>query len=88
MTANPQQVIEKAGHLVEHGANVLAALGNLDAEQLLAAMRADKKSEAGHLNFVLLDELGRSRLVSAIPEPAVREALAAVRPAGASAVSK
>ncbi|MFN2543909.1 MAG: 3-dehydroquinate synthase [Actinomycetota bacterium] len=43
-------------------------------EQVLEAMRLDKKYRAG-MRFVLLEDLGRPRVVEDVPEAAVRETL-------------
>lgn len=59
---------------------VLAALGlphggrELDADAILDAMRLDKKYRAG-MRFVLLEDLGRARVVDDVPEAEIREAL-------------
>lgn len=61
--------------------DLLAALGlpldvpPLDHEQLLHAMRSDKKAEHGQLRFVLPTRLGHVELVSGIPVEPVRAAL-------------
>ena len=44
------------------------------AEQILETMRLDKKYRAG-VRFVLLEDVGRPRIVDDVPEDAVREAL-------------
>ena len=51
--------------------------GNWPAEELLARMRLDKKSEAGKLRFVLPTRMGHVELVDGVEEPLVREILAA-----------
>jgi 3-dehydroquinate synthase len=48
-----------------------------DHEQVLSAMRMDKKYRSG-LRFVLLEDVGRPRVVGDVPEGAVRQALAAL----------
>lgn len=70
-----------APSVVERTDAVLAALGLSDelplpaADEVLSAMRMDKKY-AGGLRFVLLEDVGRPRVVDAVEEPAVRAALA------------
>src|SRR5207249_1597598 len=44
------------------------------ADQILESMRLDKKYRAG-MRFVLLEDVGRPRIVDDVPEDAIREAL-------------
>lgn len=46
-----------------------------EADQVLAAMRLDKKYRGG-VRFILLEDVGRPRLVDDVPEDALRRALA------------
>lgn len=48
---------------------------DLDPEELLAAMRRDKKAREGRLAFSLLEDFGSARLVENVQEDAVREVL-------------
>ncbi|PWK06616.1 3-dehydroquinate synthase [Tumebacillus permanentifrigoris] len=48
----------------------------LSTEDLLAAMRQDKKATGGTLTFVLLTGIGRVDIVKQVPEDAVREVIA------------
>ncbi len=50
----------------------------LEVESLLVAMQHDKKSEHGHLRFVLPSELGNVELVSHVPTHLVREAIKSI----------
>lgn len=50
-------------------------LAGLEAEALLAAMRLDKKAEAGRLVFVLPTRMGEARIVPDLPESDVRSVL-------------
>jgi 3-dehydroquinate synthase len=52
---------------------------DLDASGILAAAAADKKAAGGQLHWVLLEEIGRARVVPAgeVPQRVVREALRA-----------
>lgn len=49
---------------------------SLEPEELLEAMRLDKKAVAGGLRFVLLEDIGRSRVVPGVDEGDVLEVLA------------
>jgi len=49
---------------------------DLSADELLAAMQRDKKTEHGKLRFVLPDRLGHVELVSGVREELARQALA------------
>jgi 3-dehydroquinate synthase len=46
-------------------------------EQVLEAMRMDKKYRSG-LRFVLLEDIGRPRVVDDVPESAIRDTLEAM----------
>jgi 3-dehydroquinate synthase len=48
-------------------------------DNLLDAMRGDKKVQAGRLRFVLLDGIGRAVVRDDVPEDLVRDALKAIR---------
>jgi 3-dehydroquinate synthase len=48
-----------------------------DINGLLAVMARDKKSLGGRLRFVLPSRLGQVELVDGVPEPLVRQVLAA-----------
>lgn len=48
---------------------------NLDVQQLLQAMRSDKKKKAGKLNFVLLRDIGDVFVTDEVPEKEVLKAL-------------
>ena len=48
-----------------------------DVEEVLAALKMDKKY-AGGVRFVLLEDVGRARIVDGIDEGAVRAAYATV----------
>ncbi len=48
----------------------------LDADELLAHMRLDKKAEAAGLRFIVWDGPGRARVQAGVPEDAVRAVLA------------
>jgi 3-dehydroquinate synthase len=69
--------------LVSRHLRALASLGlphgaeALDPEQVLEVMRMDKKYRQG-LRFVLLEDVGRPRLVEDVPEAAVARALEAM----------
>ena len=52
-----------------------APLPDWPADDLVAAMRRDKKAKAGSLRFVLPTRLGHVGLVDDVPEPLVREVL-------------
>jgi 3-dehydroquinate synthase len=54
--------------------------GDLDPQALLSAMQYDKKSEHGHLRFILPRRLGEVEIVADVPEQVVCNAL---RPAAA-----
>ena len=49
------------------------------ADEILSAIRVDKKYRAG-IRFVLLEDVGRPVMVDSVPEDALREALGAVGP--------
>jgi len=55
----------------------LAPLPTWPADELIEAMRRDKKSIAGQLRFVLPTRMGHVELVDGVPESAVREVLLA-----------
>jgi 3-dehydroquinate synthase len=69
------------GALTERQVKLLQALGlptkapGLDADELLAAMQLDKKTEGGRLRFVLPERLGRVEVVSGIAAEMVRRVL-------------
>ena len=48
---------------------------DLAIDDLIRAMRRDKKARDGHLNFALLREIGSARLVENVEESVVREVL-------------
>ncbi len=50
----------------------------VDAEAVLAATRADKKSRAGAVRWVLLDRLGSASFGHLVPEEAALEAIRTV----------
>lgn len=60
--------------LAQHGLPTRIPEG-LTPEQLLAAMRRDKKAKAGRLGFSLVSEPGKCTLVPNVPEEAVLRAL-------------
>ncbi len=60
--------------LAQHGLPTRIPEG-LTPEQLLAAMRRDKKAKAGRLGFSLVSEPGKCTLVRNVPEEAVLRAL-------------
>jgi 3-dehydroquinate synthase len=53
------------------------AVGDLNHDDLLAAMQRDKKSHLGRLRFVLPSRLGHVELVEDVPAEKVRQALSA-----------
>ena len=68
-----------ADAVVEQHRQVLTALGlptsyDGEWEQLLAAMRIDKKSRGNRLRFVVLEELGRPRLLDGPDDAVLRNA--------------
>lgn len=69
-------------------ADVMGALGlprrlphALNADDVLSATRADKKTRDGKVGYVLLDGLGAARLTYEIEDSEVRRALGAIAPA-------
>jgi 3-dehydroquinate synthase len=52
------------------------------ADDILAAMRLDKKYHDGGLRFVLLEDVGRPKVVEGIPESRLREVLTTMGAAG------
>ena len=60
-------------------AGPLPRADDLDASDILAATAADKKTAGGQLHWVLLEAVGRARVVPAreVPPRVVREALSA-----------
>ncbi|MCC6803516.1 MAG: 3-dehydroquinate synthase [Anaerolineae bacterium] len=54
-------------------------LGNLDPEELYAAMSTDKKWQGGHSRFVLLEGIGKPAIVRDVPPGQVIEVLASLR---------
>jgi 3-dehydroquinate synthetase len=48
-------------------------------DNLLDAMKGDKKVQAGRLRFVMLDGIGRAVVRDDVPENLVRDALKAIR---------
>ncbi len=56
-------------------------LPSLDAAELLAIMRRDKKSSEGRIRLVLLRELGDPYLASDVPDAQIADAFATVLPA-------
>jgi len=74
------QGIARPGLLARH-ARLLASLGLEpegglpDAEEVLSAMQLDKKY-AGGMRFVLLEDVGRPRVVEDVPADAIRSTLA------------
>lgn len=55
--------------------------GDLDGEALYAAMASDKKWRAGQSHFVLLEAVGRPRVVTGVPAEDVLAVLSALRTA-------
>jgi 3-dehydroquinate synthase len=53
----------------------LPALPLVSAERMIAAMRADKKTRAGRLRFVISSKMGRAETVPGIPEKVIRDVL-------------
>lgn len=53
----------------------------IELSEALAAMKADKKALGGKLRFILPEQIGKVRVVSDVPGPAVRGALATGRSA-------
>jgi 3-dehydroquinate synthase len=49
----------------------------LAVEDLLAAMRRDKKTRSGSLRFIVMHQLGTAVTQDNVPEPSVRKALVA-----------
>jgi 3-dehydroquinate synthase len=62
-------------HLSDYGLPTKMAPA-LDIDQLVHAMRRDKKAEAGSLAFSLLTKIGECKLIKGVPEGEVRAALA------------
>jgi len=54
------------------------ALPALGVARYLELMQVDKKAGGGRMRFVLLDRIGQARLRDDVPEPLVRETLAAL----------
>ncbi len=78
---------ERLGLSSEHEASALRSIlknhalpielpADLEADNLLAAMRRDKKARDGKLAFALLEKFGSARLVENVEESVVREVLA------------
>jgi 3-dehydroquinate synthase len=59
------------------GLPIAVPTGVGDINGLLAVMARDKKSLGGRLRFVLPSRLGQVELVDGVPEPLVRQVLAA-----------
>ena len=78
--------LARAGLVARHS-RLLASLGlepegSLpDADAILDAMRMDKKFSAG-IRFVLLEDVGRPRIVPDVPEDIVRTTLEALGAGG------
>jgi len=62
----------------------LPRAADLDAETILRALRSDKKSVGGHVQWVLLEGLGRARIVDGreVPARVIRKSLRAALGAG------
>ncbi len=51
-----------------------------DEDAVMAAMGTDKKRRGRSLRFVVIEDIGRVRLVEDVPEEAVRAALREIAP--------
>ncbi|HEY2783760.1 MAG TPA: 3-dehydroquinate synthase [Fimbriiglobus sp.] len=68
-------VTERQSALLRSLGLPIAPLPSWSADELIAAMRRDKKAAAGELRFILPTRIGDVRLVENVPEPLVREVL-------------
>lgn len=67
--------VERQRRLIERFGLPLSAPAGLDIEKALAALKLDKKSEAGSIRWILPRGLGRVEIRRDIPAQAVREVL-------------
>ena len=73
----PPEFCERQTMLLEAFGLPIRPLPEWDAEEMIDAMRRDKKSLAGKLRFILPTKLGHVELVEGIEEAAVRAVLSA-----------
>jgi len=71
-------LVDRVDHLLEV-AGLPRTIGQLDAEQLLDAMRTDKKWRSGIARFVLLRGLGQIEVVEGVPSETVVDVLQGLR---------
>ena len=53
---------------------VVGSLEGLSVKALMAAMQTDKKRDAEHLHFVVLNEIGEARVTDSVPPGALEAA--------------
>ena len=70
-----QKDIERIRQFLERINICLQPQDSIDKEELYEAMLIDKKKRGNSLNFIVLEEIGKAKLVNEIPKDIVLEAI-------------
>ena len=57
----------------------LPDISDLDKKEIIKKIKSDKKSKKGRVKFVLLSDIGKTKIVSSVPQNLIEDSLEILR---------